>query len=153
MNPLGNEFLSSCIYVNVHNICIYICLIYIWGGLALGPYGEPPSPRGGSPPHLFILAAFLPTKRSEGVPGVTGSNKQVQTQQSKASDAVNLWRYWCFRCPWGSLGVLRASLARPRGVPKGPRGSQGRAQGIPGIPGGSEDVPGIPRILSIKVIP
>ena len=82
----------------------------------------------------------------------------------------------------GSLGVLGASLevpgaslgrlrdvpagprgvpGRPRGVPVGPRGtpqerprgSQGRAQGIPRMPRGSGDVPGVPGILFIKMIP
>ena len=60
----------------------------------------------------------------------------------------------------GSPRVPRESQGRPWDVPGAcpgsqgrPRGSQGRAQGIPGIPGGSGDVPGIPGIFFIKMIP
>ena len=98
-------------------------------------------------------------------------------QQSRASGAVYLLRYGgsCGAVPagpWGSRGVRGASQGRPRGSqgrarasqgrPQGshgrarasqgrPQGSQGRAQGIPQLPRGSGDVPGIPRILFIKI--
>ena len=96
-----------------------------------------------------------------------GPDKQVQTQQSRASGAGNLMRYDNFCGPLEFLGVIGASLVVPRGVPRGsqgrPRGSQGRAlgsqghpwwsqgcdHGIPGIPGGSRYVPGIPGILVV----
>ena len=88
-----------------------------------------------------------------------GPNKQVRTQQSRASGAVCLWSYGRF-CgprgglvvpsgPQGSQGSPRGSHGRARGSP----GLQGRAQGIPAIPGGSGDVLGVPGMLFIKMSP
>ena len=76
---------------------------------------------------------------------------------------------WAIRGPWRSQGVPGASLGGfrdvPRGlrdVPRGPRGVPGGPRGVPegprGVPRGSpgapaRDVPGIPRILFINMIP
>ena len=45
---------------------------------------------------VLILAAFLQIKRSGRVLRAMGRNRQVQTQQLRASGAVNLSRYECF---------------------------------------------------------
>ena len=63
--------------------------------------------------------------------------------------------------PRGVSGTSPGDLRGVPGVPEGrdlgsqggPCRSQGRAQGVPGIPGGSGDVPGIPGIRFIMMIP
>ena len=59
---------------------------------------------------------------------------------------------WSMGVPGGPRGVPGGSQGRDRRSQGRPQESQGRAHRIPCIPGGSGDVPGIPRILFIKMI-
>ena len=101
------------------------------------PYSRKSWERG---VKVFFVGCLFLDKRSGGVLQAMGPNKQVRTQQSRASGAVYLRRYDRFCGPWESLGVLGASLVGSQGRPSGsqgrPRGSQGRAQGVPGKPQG-----------------
>ena len=115
--------------------CLYIC-IYISRNMGGQSLRTPTRRYPGTGGYLFlILAAFLWTKRSGRVLRAMGRSKQVRTQQSRASGAVNLSRYGRFCCPGGSPGVPGRSpkgpWVSPRGAweASGARGRSVRSQG------------------------
>ena len=110
-------------------------------GWAWGLLRKPLPPWDGPRPIFPMLAAFWKTKRSGRVLRAMGPNKQVRTQQSRASGAVDFLRYDRFCGPWRSPGVPGASSGSLRGVPGGPRGVPG---GPRCVPGGARGVPGDP---------
>ena len=78
--------------LRLNNIYIYICIHLIYKGWP-GPgalLGSLLPPWGGPRGTFLDFGMFLYAKRPSGVLGPMAPNKQVGTQQSRASGAVNL---------------------------------------------------------------
>ena len=114
-------------------ISIYICRKI--GGQSLRTPNEDPRTGGA----FFDFGGLLKINRSGRVLHSMGPNKQVRTQQLRASGAVYLSRWsfwWSIRGHWRSPGVPRASPGGLRDVPGGV------PEACPEAPGASPGVPG-----------
>ena len=98
----------------------------------LGPLGQPVNQAGGNQTpgdgdlvslclacklRKYSVLAVYTTKRSRGVLGAVRCNARIRKGQSRASGAVNLFRYGRFVSPWGSPGDC---WGMPAGSQEGP---------------------------------